>query len=90
MAAGSLTFRPDSTGLAGDDEVLTDLAGSAGRPLSHAWITDDLVAETRRVWSKHLGRVVTDDEAVEMLVNVRNAALAILSVTRPEEFGWTL
>lgn len=48
------------------------------RPLSEAWITDELIAETRRVWSRHLGRSVSDDEAIEMLVNVRNAALAIL------------
>jgi hypothetical protein len=48
------------------------------RPLSEEWITDELVAETRRVWSRHLRRVVTDEEAIEMLINVRHAALAIM------------
>lgn len=55
-------------------------AGSRRRPLSSDWITDELLAETRRVWSRYLGRVVTDDEAIEMLMNVRNAALAILGI----------
>jgi len=56
------------------------LAGGR-RPLSTAWITDELIAETRRVWSRHLGRIVTDEEAIEMLVNVRNAALAIMAAS---------
>jgi len=55
-------------------------AGSRRRPLSADWITDELVAETRRVWSRYLRRVVTDEEAIEMLINVRNAALAILGI----------
>lgn len=55
-------------------------AGPRRRPLSAQWITDELLAETRRVWSWHLRRVVTDDEAIEMLMNVRNAALAILGI----------
>ena len=46
--------------------------------MSEAWITVELIAETRRVGSRHLGRIVGDEEAIEMLVNVRNAALAIL------------
>jgi hypothetical protein len=48
-------------------------------PVRPAWITDELIAETRRVWSKHLRRVVDDEEAIEMLVNVREAALAIMA-----------
>lgn len=54
--------------------------GSRRRPLSSGWITDELLAETRRVWSRYLGRVVTDEEAIEILINVRNAALAILGI----------
>ncbi|MEP0846185.1 MAG: hypothetical protein HRF50_05100 [Phycisphaerae bacterium] len=52
--------------------------GPRRRPLSAQWITDQLLADTRRVWSRHLRRVVTDDEAIDMLINVRNAAVAIL------------
>ncbi|GJQ27335.1 MAG: hypothetical protein HBSAPP02_23670 [Phycisphaerae bacterium] len=58
--------------------------GPARRPLSLAWISDELIVETRRVWSKHLRRVVGEDEAIEMLVNVRAAALAILTATESE------
>lgn len=49
------------------------------RPVLHVWITDELVAETCRVWSKQLCRVVTDEEAIEMLLSVRSAALAIMA-----------
>ncbi|MCG3128290.1 MAG: hypothetical protein CHACPFDD_03168 [Phycisphaerae bacterium] len=55
-------------------------AGPRRRPLSAAWITDELLAETRRVWSRHLRRDVHDEEAIEMLINVRNAAMAILGI----------
>jgi hypothetical protein len=67
----------NSAGHSRPDVAPVSVAGPP-RPLSEAWITDELVAETRRVWSRHLGRIVTDEEAIEMLVNVRNAALAIL------------
>lgn len=74
----------DLTGFPGGNEVLTPPAGPRRRPLSLAWIDEELIAETRRVWSKHLRRVVTEDEAVEMLVNVRAAAVAILAAAGEE------
>lgn len=70
----------DSTGHLRRVEQGGSLAGGRRRPLSAAWITDALIAETRRVWSRHLGRIVTEEEAIEMLINVRNAALAIMAV----------
>ena len=54
---------------------------AAGSTLSMAWLTDDLVAETRRVWSKVYGRVVSPAEAVEILMNVKHLAEVLL---RPE------
>lgn len=54
------------------------------RPLSLAWITDDLLANTRDVWSGHLGRDVSEDEAIEMLLNVKRLAETILNITQPE------
>ncbi len=51
---------------------------AAVRPLSMAWITDDLLAETRRVWSKAYGRVIADEEAIEILTNVRRFAETML------------
>lgn len=44
------------------------------RPLSQQWLTDERIAEARRVWSKNYGRVISDDEAIEILSNVRRLA----------------
>lgn len=47
------------------------------RPLSTAWISDELLARTQRVWSKAFGRTVNVDEAVEILTNVKYLAEAL-------------
>ena len=39
----------------------------AVRPLSTQWLSDEQIAETRRVWSKAYGRVISDEEAIEIL-----------------------
>lgn len=54
----------------------------AGRPLSVSWISDDLIADTRKVWSKVYGRVLAREEAVEILMNVRRLAEVALDVRR--------
>jgi hypothetical protein len=46
-------------------------------PLAHAWITDHLIKETQQVWSEHLGRSVPEEEAIEMLINLRRLAEAL-------------
>ncbi len=48
------------------------------RPLSVPWLSDERIAETRRVWSKAYGRVISEDEAVEILTNVRRLAEVLL------------
>ena len=48
------------------------------RPLSVQWLSDERIAETRRVWSKAYGRVISEDEAVEILTNVRRLAEVLL------------
>jgi hypothetical protein len=48
--------------------------------MSIAWITDDLLRYTREVWSKANGREVSEDEAIEMLVNVKRLAEVMLKV----------
>ncbi len=53
------------------------------RPLSLAWISDELLEETRRVWSKAYGRVLSAEEAVEILMNVK-AVAEVLVKPRPE------
>jgi hypothetical protein len=42
------------------------------------WMSDELVADTRRVWSKAYGRVISDDEVVEILTNVRKLAEVLM------------
>ena len=54
-------------------------------PLSEAWMTDEMVEETRRVWSKAYGRVVTEDEAVEILTNVKRLAAVLIEAMREGE-----
>lgn len=66
---------------------LAGLAGPNGHPVTppqplraeaEAWMTDELIEETRRVWSKGYRRVITVEEAVEILANVKNAAEAFM------------
>jgi len=52
------------------------------RPLSLAWMTDELIDETRRVWSRAYGRVLSAEDAVEILANVKRFAEVLLSVQR--------
>ena len=52
--------------------------GQAGRPLSMAWISDELLAKTQRVWSRAYGRPVGVEEAVEILTNVKHLAQALI------------
>ena len=50
----------------------------AVRPLSTQWLSDERIAEARRVWSKAYGRVISTDEAIEILSNVRRLAEILL------------
>ena len=51
---------------------------AAMRPLSTQWLSDERIAETRCVWSNAYGRVISNDEAVEILMNVRRLAEVLL------------
>jgi hypothetical protein len=62
---------PDSTGFRGP---LEQLNRGRNRPLSATWVSDALLAETRHVWSRQYGRVVAEEEAMEILMNVRRLA----------------
>lgn len=52
------------------------------RPPGAAWITDEAIADTRRVWSPYYGRELTEVEAVEILMNVRNLADVLVQAKR--------
>ena len=70
---------PESTGLSAD---ATD---HEHRPLSVRWITDEMLARTQAVWSKHYGRRVSPDEAVEILMNVKALAEVLMDVNQERE-----
>jgi len=55
---------------------------AARRPLSAACITDELIDETRRVWSPEYGRVLSADEAIEILMNVKRFAEVLMEINR--------
>lgn len=50
----------------------------AAAPKNAPWLSDERIAETRRVWSQAYGRVISVDEAVEILLNVRRFAEVLL------------
>ena len=52
----------------------------SGRPRtpSLAWISNELLKETQELWSEKYGRPVTEDEAIEILVNVGRLAEVLL------------
>lgn len=58
---------------------------TATRPMTQAWITEELIAETRRVWSPIYGRTISDEEAVEMLTNVKQFVEILLRAKRREQ-----
>ena len=54
-------------------------------PLSAKWITDELLRETREVWSEVYGRELTTEEAVEILINIKNLAEVLLDMKDERE-----
>lgn len=70
---------PDIAGFdVGEVEDRSRFGRQPVRPLSMAWITDELLARTRRVWSKAYRRPVDENEAIEILMNVRQMAVVLL------------
>lgn len=48
------------------------------RPLSAAWVSDELLARTMAVWTRNYGRPVDEDEALEILMNVKQLGEVLL------------
>jgi hypothetical protein len=65
--------RPPDSRRAGDD---------AGRSLSAAWITDELLERTQRVWSRVYGRPIDEREALEILLNVKRFAEVLMKAAK--------
>jgi len=55
---------------------------AALRPTAQEWMSDELIADTRRVWSAAYGRVISAEEAVEILNNVRRLADVLVRAER--------
>ena len=68
---------PTHTGHHGPEPGLVDV-----RP---QWLSDERIAEARRVWSKAYGRVISGDEAIEILMNVRRLAEVLLRAEEGKE-----
>jgi hypothetical protein len=60
-------------------DVPSIVPAPAERPLYCTWMTDELIAETRRVWSKAYGRVISDEECIEILANVKRLAEVLIA-----------
>jgi len=72
----------EKTGFTGPEMEPVQPLGRNGRPLSLAWISDELLAKTQQVWSKAYGRPVSEEEAVEILMNVKRFAEVLLKIKR--------
>ncbi len=71
---------PTQTGHHGPEPGSVDV-----RPLSTQWLSDERIAEARRVWSKAYGRVISEGEAIEILTNVRRLAEVLLRAEEEKE-----
>ena len=75
---------PTEVTVSGDRSGPADESGPMSVPLSAAWITDELLKNTRRVWSKAYRRPIDDREATEILMNVKRFAEVLLKAARSE------
>ena len=64
------------------DREMRTIVDANRRPPGAAWITDEAVEDTRRVWSPYYGRELTEGEAVEILMNVKNLADVLVQARR--------
>lgn len=73
---------PELTGLPCPDEEGVPGPRRDRRPMSMAWISDELLNETIDVWSANYGRPISEDEAVEILMNVKRFAEVLLEARK--------
>lgn len=55
---------------------------STSAPYSAQWISEDLLIETREVWSKAYSRVLSNEEAIEILMNVKRMAEVLIEMQK--------
>jgi hypothetical protein len=73
----------NSTGFAARiEQGCVQPAAPPRRPPGAAWITDEAIADTQRVWSPYYRRPLNDAEAIEILMNVRHLAEVLVQAKR--------
>lgn len=77
-AQNDRTSGGDITGFSSPDEPGLCVPVPVRRPLSLAWVSDELIVETQRLWSARYGREISTEEAVEILQNVKRFAEMLL------------
>ncbi len=70
--------QPNGAGWAADEEGTL-------RPLSLAWMTDELIGRTQTVWSRAYGREISEAEAIEILSNMRRFAEVTIRLQRERQ-----
>jgi hypothetical protein len=74
---------PELTGLSGDSEAPVERQEAPRRrPMSLAWISDALLEETIEAWSEAYGRRISEEEAVEILTNIKQLGEVLLEAWR--------
>lgn len=77
-AQNDRTSGGDITGFSSPDEPGLCVPVPVRRPLSLAWVSDELIAETRQLWSARYEREISVEEAIEILQNVKRFAEMLL------------
>lgn len=77
-AQNDRTLGGDITGFSSPDEPGLCVPVPVRRPLSLGWVSDELIAETQRLWSARYERDISAEEAVEILQNVKRFAEMLL------------
>ena len=49
-------------------------------PLSAEWVSEELLLQTRNIWSQAYKRVISIDEAIEILMNVKRVAEVLIRI----------
>jgi hypothetical protein len=87
-ATGDPAQNPSAlTGFTAPVEVQVGHPASAGErsACSDDWMSDELVAEHCRVLSRKYRRIVTEQEAKEIIMNIRRFAEAVIRAIEEEE-----
>ncbi len=74
---------PNATGcVPSDTHQVAATRGAHPRPLAHAWISEELLADTKVVWAAVYGCAISEEEAMEILTNVRHTADVLFAAAK--------